>query len=151
MKQKTEFYNTDFLRSEELWLKLTKTLRALPEEDLVPSYQFQICLPDGTAIGTCDLRIGHTRRLYYGGNIGYRIHEPYRGHHYAGKACRLLFTLAKKHGMTYVLITCNPENIASAKTCEYVGGKLLETVDLPPDNDMYRKGERRKRVYRIEL
>ena len=55
-------------------------------------------------MGVCDLRIGHNDNVYYGGNIGYSIGEAYRGHHYAAKACLLLFELAKKHNLEYVII-----------------------------------------------
>lgn len=72
-------------------------------------------------MGSCDLRIGHNENLYYGGNIGYRVEEAYRGNHYAGKACLLLFELARKHDLQYLIITCNPDNAASRKTCEYAG------------------------------
>ena len=71
------------------------------------------CDNNGTKIGVCDLRIGHNENTYYGGNIGYGIDEEYRGHHYAGKACLLLFELARKHEWDYVIITCNPDNFAS--------------------------------------
>ena len=99
----------------------------------------------------CGLRIGHNEGVYYGGNIGYGVGEPHRGRHYAGKACLLLFQLAKKHGMDYLYITCNPENTASRKTCEYAGGVLEGVVDVPEDNDMYQRGERKKCIYRFVL
>jgi predicted acetyltransferase len=44
-------------------------------------------------------------------------------------------------------ITCNPENIASRKTCKYVGGNLLEIVDVPENNNMYQRGEKKKFIY----
>lgn len=117
----------------------------------VPAYHFAICNPAGERMGVCDLRLGHNDLLYYGGNIGYRIEEPYRGHHYAAKACRLLFALAKRHDLGYVIVTCNPDNFASRKTCEYAGGTLLEIVDLPQDNDMRQHGEMQKCIYKITL
>ena len=79
------------------------------------------------------------------------MEEPYRGNHYAGKACRLLFHLAKRHGMDYLVITCNPDNYPSRKTCEYAGGILREIVDLPEDNDMRRDGETRKCIYEFTI
>lgn len=100
-------------------------------------------------MGTCDLRIGHNEKVYYGGNIGYRVSEQYRGHHYAGKACLLLFELAKRHDMEYLIITCNPDNYASRKTCEYAGGVLEKIVELPEDNDMRDNGETEKCIYRF--
>lgn len=146
-----EFLNTDNLKTDEIVLKLDHTCEANPEKQWVPAYYFNICLPDGTAIGYCDLRIGHNQKLYVGGNIGYGIDEPYRGHRYAAKACKLLFGLAKRHGLDYVIITCQPDNIASARTCEIAGGRFLEIVDIPEDNEMYAEGKRKVRVYRFEI
>lgn len=77
--------------------------------------------------------------------------EVYRGHHYAGKACLLLFELARKHDLGYIIITCNPDNYASRKTCEYANGELIEIVELPEDSDMRARGENEKCIYRIEL
>lgn len=141
-----------FLRDGEIRLCLKKTVDGDPEREWLPAYHFSICDLSGTEMGVCDLRIGHNNKTYYGGNIGYRIYEPFRGHHYAGKACLLLFELAKMHKMDYLIITCNPDNDASRKTCEYVKCRLIETVELPPDNDMRREdGETRKCIYRIDL
>ena len=145
------FYDTTNLRSPEITLRLNKTAEADPAKGWSPYYDFQICLPDGTEAGHCNLRLGYNERLYYGGHIGYTVFEPFRGHHYAGKACLLLFELARMHGMEYLYITCTPDNVASRKTCEYVGGRLEAVVDLPPDNDMYLEGERQKCVYRVNL
>ena len=145
------FLDTEFLRTDELWLKLEKTADGDESRGWVPAYHFQICLPDGTAVGKCDLRIGHNQNLYYGGNIGYRVEAEYRGHHYAGKACELLFKLAALHGMDSLIITCNPENWPSRKTCEYVGCQLETIADLPEDNDMYLRGERQVCIYRKKM
>lgn len=145
------FFNTDFLRTDEIMLKLVRTAEENPVKNWVPAYYFAICLPDGQKIGDCDLRIGHNRNLYYGGNIGYAIDAEHRGHHYAAKACRLLFELARKHDLGYLIITCNPDNWPSRKTCEYAGGTLIEICDLPEDNDMYLEGERSKCIFRFEL
>lgn len=145
------FLNTDFLRNDEIVLKLERTAEENPEKGWVPAYHFAICNLAGEKMGVCDLRIGHNDMLYYGGNIGYSMDKPYRGHHYAAKACILLFELARKHDLGYVIITCNPDNIASKKTCEYAGGILLETAELPADNDMREKGETHKCIFRFAL
>ncbi|MCL2056021.1 MAG: GNAT family N-acetyltransferase [Oscillospiraceae bacterium] len=143
------FFNTEDLYSDEIFLDLVKTDSGDPERDIVPYYIFDICLTEsGTSVGCCDFRAGY---VFYGGNIGYRVYEPYRGSHYAAKACKLLFKLARKHKMYDLIITCNPDNYASRKTCEYVGGVLEEIVDLPEDNEMYLEGERQKCIYRISL
>ena len=145
------FYDTSDLKTEEIFLRLTRTCEAQPEKRWVPTYYFDICAPDGTKIGYCDLRIGHNDKTYIGGNIGYGISEPYRGHHYAAKACALLFRLAKKHGMEYLIITCQPSNKASSRTCELAGGVYLGTAGIPEDNEMYAEGKRQVMVYRFDL
>ena len=147
-----DFLDTSFLADAELRLELDSTAEADPARGRVPAYYFNICIPDGTRIGRCDLRIGHNRNLYYGGNIGYGIFPDHRGHHYAEKACRLLFELAGRHDLGYVIITCDPDNLPSRRTCERLGGELLEIAELPEDNDMRRsRGATHACIYRYEL
>ena len=145
------FMSTEHLRSDEIWLRLEHVALATSERNWVPAYIFAICDLAGNKMGTCDLRLGHNEQLYFGGNIGYRVEESYRGHHYAAKACRLLFQLAKQHEMGYVIITCNPDNVPSRKTLEHLNGELLEIAELPPDNDMRKIGETHKCIFRFEL
>lgn len=145
------FFDTSFLKDEEISLVLERTAAANPERGWVPAYYFAICNKDGVKIGECDLRVGHNENTYYGGNIGYSINEEYRGHHYAGKACLLLFELAKLHNLDYLIISCDPDNVASRKTCEYAGGKLSEIAELPEGNDMRSNGETEKCIYKFIL
>ena len=145
------FFDTELMTDGEILLMLDKTVPADPAKGWLPSYHFAICDRAGRRVGQCDLRIGYNEKVYYGGNIGYRVEEPYRGNHYAGKACRLLFHLAKRHGMDMLAITCNPENYPSRRTCEYAGGILREIVDLPQDNDMRLEGETRKCIYEFTI
>lgn len=103
-------------------------------------------------IGECDLRIGMNNELYYAGNIGYRIFDSWRGHHYAYEACKILFVLAKKeYHMTNLIVTCSPENIASKKTLEKLGGTLVETVEVPEWHWLYKRGEKTKEIYHFDL
>lgn len=145
------FYDVTDLKDEEIFLRLVKTCDEQPEKRWLPAYYFDICLLEGTKIGHCDLRIGHNDKTYIGGNIGYRIDEPYRGHHYAAKACALLFKQAKKHNMDYLIITCIPTNAASSRTCQIAGGEYVEIADIPEDNEMYSEGKRQVMVYRFAL
>ena len=145
------FLDTADLKDNEICLKLNRTCAAQPEKRWLPAYYFDICLLDGTKIGSCDLRIGHNDKTYIGGNIGYRIEEPFRGHRYAAKACALLFRQARKHQMDYLIITCDPSNAASSKTCQIAGGLYLETADIPEDNEMYSEGKRQVMIYRFDL
>ena len=145
------FFPADDLRNETISLRLDSTCEAKPEKRRLPVYYFSICLPDGTKIGNCDLRIGHNEKTYIGGNIGYGIYPPYRGHHYAAEACILLFRQARKHHLDYLIITCDPGNRASARICELAGGRYLETVPIPEDNEMYAEGKRQVMVWRFTL
>ncbi len=145
------FYDVDDLRSDEIVLKLTKTCEAQPEKRWLPAYYFDICLLNGTPIGKCDLRIGHNEKTYIGGNIGYGIDEPYRGHHFAAKACRLLFHQAKKHRLDYLIITCDPKNTASSRTCEIAGGKFIKIEAIPQDNELYAEGKREVKIFRFDI
>ena len=139
-------------RSDELRLMLNYYQDTGAAARIWRSYNFYICDPAGYIMGRCDLRVDHNRETYYAGNIGYRVNEPYRGHHYAEKASRLLFELARELGMTYVIITCNPDNLPSRRTCERLGGELLEIAELPEDNMMRKdEGETHKCIFRYDL
>jgi tagatose 1,6-diphosphate aldolase len=139
------------LADGELELHLVERTLAERERNRVPAYRFDLRVGDDK-VGSVSLRVGDSEYFeLYAGHIGYGVELPYRGKRYAARACKLLFGLARMHGMKTVWITCNPENVASRRTCELVGGELVDIVDLPPDTDMYKEGERQKCRYRIRL
>jgi tagatose 1,6-diphosphate aldolase len=139
------------LTDGEIVLKLVEDVSARPDEAWLRALHYQILLADSqVVVGHIDLRIGYTTDIVrYGGHVGYRVKGAHRGNHYAGKACKLLFVVAQQFGMDVIWITCNPDNWASRKTCEWIGAELVEIIDLPPENDMYQDGERQKCRYRI--
>ena len=146
------FLDTSDLKTEEITLRLDHTFPGDPVRNWVPAYYFDILDHIGKKVGICDLRIGHNEGLYYGGNIGYAVDEPYRGRHYAAKACKLLFGLARRHKLGYVIITTQSTNLPSRRTCELLGGRLLEIAELPADNDMrVNDGHTHECIYRFEL
>ena len=136
---------------------VTLTLRGIKTADFhtgfVPAYQFFILRSsDGEPVGTCDLRLGYVRNTYFGGNIGYLVDEPFRGHGYAAHALMLMLPLAKRHGMPYVRVCCDPDNAASIATIVRAGGELEERVTLPTYCNLYREGKRGEElIYRITL
>lgn len=143
---------TDFLEDGEISLRQVELARDDPQRKWDPAFHFDILDRTGARVGGCNLRLGHSEALYYAGNIGYEIDGPYRGHHYAGKACRLLFELARRQGMEYVIIVCAPSNQPSRKTCEWLGGELLEVAELPEDSDMrLEDGETHKCIYKFRI
>ena len=147
--EESPFFDSDDLTDGEITLEVEELSPAKPEKNWFATYHYRICLTDGTPVGDCDLRLGHNENIYYGGHIGYNVDEPYRGHHYAAKAVRLLKKQARKHGMGFVIITCNEHNAASARSCELAGCKYIETVDLPEYNDMYKEGQRRVMIWQL--
>jgi predicted acetyltransferase len=126
------------------------------QRDNIPSYHFWLRLtgPDAPLriAGGIGLRIGNTSNIKnYIGHVGYNVYPPARGRHLAERACRLLLPLAKRHGLKMLWITCNPENQASRRTCERLGGVLVDTVKVPPDHELYSRGELQKCRFRIDL
>ena len=114
--------------------------------------------PDGRVpadlamVGSISLRIGHSVNLdWYLGHIGYHVMPSARGHHYAARAARLLLPVARAHGHQHLWITCNPDNIASRRTCELLGAAYVDTVLLPRENPLYKQGEREKCRYRLAV
>jgi tagatose 1,6-diphosphate aldolase len=102
--------------------------------------------------GTISFRLADNEQIrQYSGHIGYGVFPPARGHHYAERATRLVMPLARKHGMDHLWITCNPDNLASRRTCERLGAKLINIVDIPRGNLLYEKGERQKCRFRLDL
>ena len=117
----------------------------------VPAYIFRIQLrATGQIIGRVSLRIGSEEQLRYSGHIGYQIDPDHRGNHYAERAARLVLPIARRHGLSEVWITCNPDNPASQRTIERLGATYIETVDVPDDYPMA-DGIRQKRRYCLKL
>jgi tagatose 1,6-diphosphate aldolase len=123
------------------------------ERGWVPYYRFRMVNTSNRALmGNISLRLGNQPAIVlYAGHIGYGVDEPYRGHHYAARSVKLILPHALKHGINPLWITCNPDNLPSRRSCEIAGGKMIEIVDLPPDNPMYKIGERQKCRYRFDL
>ncbi len=82
-------------------------------------------------MGRINLRLGESECVYVYGHIGYHIDPPFRGHHYARRACSLIAPLIRRQGKSSVVITCDPDNIPSRKTCEGLGCVLERTVEVP--------------------
>ncbi|MCK8058661.1 MULTISPECIES: GNAT family N-acetyltransferase [unclassified Fusibacter] len=147
-----EFKEMNMLTDGEIDLRIHKKTPAEPDKGFVPAYHYHITLHGSeNPIGSIDIRIGDNENLYYGGHIGYSIKEEFRGMAYAAKACRIIKEVAIVHKMNKLIITCNPDNFASRRTCEKAGLNLVGVVDLPDYNDMYQDGERQKCIYEWDL
>jgi predicted acetyltransferase len=148
------FLEPEPLSDGEVSLVLARRQKPEPLRGWCRAYHFEIRRAEtGACIGQVTFRAGHTHTLeYYSGHIGYSISEPMRGRGFAEKAVRLLLPFIQRHGFSVIWITCNPDNVASRRTCERLGAEFIEIVPLPVDNDMYlQRGETHKCRYRLEL
>ena len=84
-------------------------------------------------IGQISYRNGESRCIYYFGHIGYHIDEPFRGHHYARRACILLEHEIRISGKCSVVITCDPDNEPRRRTCIGLGCLFEGITDVPED------------------
>ncbi|HYO09201.1 MAG TPA: GNAT family N-acetyltransferase [Tepidisphaeraceae bacterium] len=130
-----------------------------PSSNRLPAYHFWMRLaePIGEAppvrmAGGMGLRIGINREIeFYSGNIGYHVYPPARGHRYAERACRLVLPLARRHGMSKLWITTNPDNWPSRRTCERLGARLVDIVPIPKEHPFRSRGETAKCRYVLDL
>lgn len=65
----------------------------------------------------------------YGGHIGYSIRPAYRRQGHASRALGLALPLARDLGLEAVLLTCDDDNLGSARTIESQGGVLENVID----------------------
>jgi len=132
--------------------KETHGAEGVPKEMWVPVHHYDIVLHGtDTVVGEINARFGHNEFLYYGGNVGYTVNDEYRGKGFAVEALQLLKQVFLQKGMDKIYITQNLENIASKRVCEKVGARFIETVELPPDNDMrIKRGETHKNIWELK-
>ncbi|MBN1548516.1 MAG: GNAT family N-acetyltransferase, partial [Syntrophaceae bacterium] len=120
-----KFLNPGQLVDDDLELVLVERYPGDPAINYAPAYLFKMVLAGGNEeIGRIQLRISNTDHIVqYGGHFGFSVQPEHRGHRYAARACRLLLPLARRHGFEVLWITCNPDNLASRRTCELAGGE----------------------------
>src|SRR5215510_72572 len=145
------FIGVGNLRDGELRLELDQYVEADPEREWLPTYHFKMMGADSsTVIGNINLRIGSPDRIVlYRGHIGYSVKPEYRGHRYAARSVKLLMPLAAALGLNPLWITCDPDNLASRRTCELAGAELVEIIEVPADEEMYQLGIRQNCRYRL--
>lgn len=143
------FLNPGDLRDGDLRLVLKET--APPDAGRAAAYRFSMRrLPDGAKLGRIELRLGMSEDLiFYTGHIGYCVEPGFRGHRYAARSCRLLLELARRHEMPEIWITCDPDNLASYRTCELAGGEFVSTVPVPESHPFYQAGSTAKCRFRF--
>lgn len=102
-------------------------------EGLVPSTTYLGLDDKGNIVGMIDIR--HRLNPYllkHGGHIGYSVRKSKRNQGYATKMLSLALEACKRLEIKEVLVTCDKENIASAKTIINNGGQLEN--ELPEED-----------------
>jgi len=124
------------LTDGELALRLCAQVPGEPDRGIVPQYRFDMVRHGGPhRIGTIHLRLSLTPRLQQvGGHIAYGVYPRYRGHHYEARSIRLLLPLARRLGLSPLLITCGVADLASRKTCQFAGDHIrgIRPVEVEP-------------------
>ena len=102
---------------------------------LVPESVFIMLSEDESKmIGIVDIRHRLNENLFnFGGHIGYSIRKSCRMNGYASEMLKLSLNECIKLGLDKVLITCDKDNIGSAKVIEKNGG-ILENEIVMVDN-----------------
>ncbi|KAF1302858.1 GNAT family N-acetyltransferase [Enterococcus saccharolyticus] len=116
--------------SVEAWLAVLEKMRKeQPPVELAPSETWLI-IDKGTLVGMSNLRFRLCNDYLeaFGGHIGYSVHPNYRKQGYGTQILRATLLEAKKRGMTELLVTCNDNNIGSAKIIEANHGQLEKKV-----------------------
>lgn len=129
-----EMAGTSYLRTfddYEEWLKfvLDNESESTKHTDVTANVYLGIREEDNNLIGFLNIR--HTLNEYlfnYGGHIGYSVKKEERNKGYAKEMLKFALEECHKIGIKKVLITCDSENIASAKTIMSCGGVFENNV-----------------------
>lgn len=136
----------EFLLAEGAWGDVLDAVAAeAAGVDLAPGRvraEFLLAEVDGVVVGRTSIRYGltdHLRRV--GGHVGYAVGPAFRHRGYATEILKQSLDRLRDNGIQRVLVTCDENNIASARTIERCGG-VLESIDSV-------EGGARKRRYWI--
>ncbi len=96
---------------------------------------------DGDVVGRTSIRFEMNEFLStLGGHIGYAVRPKFRRQGYATEILRQSLEIARARGIDPVLVTCDDDNLASAKVIEANGGKLENIIPGElPDMPMKRR------------
>jgi predicted acetyltransferase len=84
---------------------------------------------DGVVVGRSSVRFELNEFLRtLGGHIGYAVRPQFRGRGYAKEILRQSLGILQARGTSPILVTCDDDNLASAKVIEANGGVLEGVV-----------------------
>ena len=130
--------NFEFLLGYEEGMNWIKYLKILENEHLnqdLPKGRVQatflVAVRDGTIVGRTSIR--HTLNeflLNYAGHIGYGVRPEFRRQGVATEILRQSLEIIQTLGVIDVLMTCDEDNLGSAKIIEFHGGVLENRVEF---------------------
>ena len=110
------------------WLNRVREdrVREFSEKRVPAETYFLIRESDNKIVGVISVRLKLNKALWdFGGNIGFSIRPSERRKGYNKINLFLGLCVCKNRGMEAVLISCEKRNIASAKSIQALGGKLI--------------------------
>ena len=119
------------------WEDYIALLEAYSRGEALPEGRVQttrlVATVDGKIVGLVMIRHRLNDGLAkYGGHIGYAIVPSKRRKGYATQALREAVPIAHSLGIDEVLVTCDEDNIASARVIEKCGGEFESVSDPAP-------------------
>ncbi len=140
-----------YLRAGPIRLCLEKRVPVKPGGQLVPFYSFGIYDQHRIRVGHIIFKVGDTRHVILCvGHIGYAIAPEHRGKQYAFFSCQAIGPFVRQF-KSAVILTCDPENVASQCVIEKLEAQFLGEIQVPRDDPCYSGGARRKRRYLWQL
>jgi len=123
------------------YLELLEKCRTNPPKKWVKSETFMLIREsDNKLIGMINIRLNLNEVLLErGGHIGYSVRPTERRKGYNSYQLYKALEYCKENGLEKVLITCNKENIASAKSIQKYGGILENEVLEEETNEVVQR------------
>src|SRR5712671_4807929 len=132
---------------DQVHLKFVHIVPGDASRGLVPFYHFRILTADDQDAGHINFKVGDTDHVRFCvGHIGFGVSETFRGQSLAYQACRAIAPFVGSFYPT-VIITADPDNHASIRTIERLGGSFIDEVIVPTHDPQYQRGSRSKKRY----
>lgn len=115
----------------EEWVKFVRDneIDSMRHTQVTASVYLGIREDDNRLVGVINIRHSLNDFLYnYGGHIGYSVRKSERRKGYAKEMLKFALEECRKLGLKKVLVACESDNIASAKTIKACGGILENEV-----------------------
>jgi len=115
----------------EEWMKfvLDNEKESTKHTEVTASMFLAIREEDDKLVGMINIRHTLNEYLYkYGGHIGYSVRRIERRKGYSKEMLKIVLDECRKLEMKKVLLTCDSDNIASAKTIKSCGGILENEI-----------------------